>query len=155
MKGWLLDTNVLSALIAVRGAPSVKSWAASQPEESLYLSVLSLAEFDKGIAHLDPHDPARHRYIAARDALEARFGNRVLSVDDDIVRLWGTISGEIKRTTRQAPPVIDCLLAATAIRYRLYLVTRNVRDVKLCGAAVFDPWNDDAAAFPIRPKTAP
>ncbi|WP_226896183.1 hypothetical protein [Polymorphobacter sp. PAMC 29334] len=41
--------------------------------------------------------------------------------------------------------MIDTLLAATAIEHDLYLVTRNVRDVRLSGAAVFDPWDDDPA----------
>ncbi len=33
-----------------------------------------------------------------------------------------------------------------------HLATRNVRDVRHSGAAVFDPWNDDPAAFPLKPQ---
>ncbi len=46
--------------------------------------------------------------------------------------------------------MIDTLLAATALESRLYLVTRNVKDVASCGAAVFNPWEDDAQNFPVR-----
>lgn len=49
-----------------------------------------------------------------------------------------------------APPMIDTLLAATAIEQDLYLVTRNVKETRPSGAVVFDPWNDDAETFPLR-----
>jgi predicted nucleic acid-binding protein len=148
----LLDTNVVAALINPSGAPSVKAWAAAQDETSFYLSVLTLAEYDKGIYNLADDHVDRPRYIAARDALADRFGDRVLSLSDDIVRRWGRISGEVKRASNHAPAVIDTMLAATAIEHDLYLVTRNARDTKPSGATVFDPWNDDADKFPLSPK---
>ena len=55
----------------------------------------------------------------------------------------------MKRASGHAPPVIDAMLAATAIEHDLYLVTRNVKDTKPTGAMVFDPWNDDAKMFPL------
>ena len=152
MKGWLLDTNVVAALINPRGAPSVKTWAAAQDEATFFISVLTLAEYDKGIHNLAPDHEDRPRYIAARDALAARFGHRVLSLDDSSVRQWGRISGEVKRESGHAPPVIDTMLAAAAISHDLYLVTRNVRDTRPSGATIFDPWNDDAEKFPLSPQ---
>lgn len=154
MRGWLLDTNVVAALINPQGAPSVKSWAAGQDEETFFISVLTLGEYDKGIYNLPDDHADRPRYIAARDALADRFGDRVLSLSDDVVRRWGRVSGEIKRTSGHAPPVVDTLLAATALEHDLYLATRNVKDTRPSGAAVFDPWNDDAGLFPLSPKTA-
>ncbi len=149
MKGWLLDTNVISALINPNGAPSVKTWAQDQNENHFYLSVLTLGEYDKGIHNLSPEHPDRQRYIASRDALEERFKGRVISVNDRVVRLWGEISGRVKRETGQAPQVIDTLLAATSIEHDLYLVTRNIKDTKESGAVVFDPWNDEPVRFPL------
>lgn len=147
----MLDTNVVAALINPNGAPSVKTWAAGQDETSFYLSVLTLAEYDKGIHNLPDDHIDRPRYMAARDALAERFGDRVLSLHDDIVRRWGRISGEVKRASNHAPAVIDTMLAATAIEHDLYLVTRNVKDTRPSGAIVFDPWNDDAGQFPLSP----
>jgi toxin FitB len=149
VKGWLLDTNVISTLINPNGAPSVKIWAQGQNEDHLYLSVLTLGEYDKGIHNLNPEHPDRQRYIASRDALEERFKGRVISVNDRVVRLWGEISGRVKRETGQAPQVIDTLLAATSIEHDFYLVTRNVKDTKESGAVVFDPWNDEPVRFPL------
>jgi len=152
LKGWLLDTNVVAALINPQGAPSVKAWAASQDERLFHISILTLAEYDKGIHNLRENHIDRPRYAAARDALEVRFGDRVLSLEDAIVRRWGCLAGQIKRDAKHAPPVIDTMLAATAIEHDLYLVTRNVKDVRSSGATVFDPWTDDIARFPMSPR---
>lgn len=152
MRGWLLDTNVVAALINPQGAPSVKRWVAGQDEETFFISVLTLGEYDKGIHNLPDEHADRPRYIAARDALAERFGDRALSLSDDVVRRWGRISGEVRRASGHAPPVIDTMLVATALEHDLYLVTRNVKDTKSSGATVFDPWNDDAAMFPLSPK---
>jgi predicted nucleic acid-binding protein len=149
VKGWLLDTNVIAALINPNGAPSVKAWAAVQREPRLFISVLSLGEYDKGVHNLAPDHPDRSRYIAARDALAGRFAGRVLPVSDPVVRRWGEISGSVKRASGHAPAVIDTLLAATALENDLFLVTRNTRDVQHSGAAVFNPWLDDPAQFPL------
>ena len=149
MKGWLLDTNVVAALINPNGAPSVKAWAAAQPEHRMYLSILTLGEYDKGIHNLAPDHPDRSRYIAARDALQGRFAGRVLSVDDAVVRRWGEISGATKRQTGHPPAVIDTLLAASALEHELFLTTRNIRNVQHSGAATFNPWDDDPAQFPL------
>lgn len=149
MIGWLLDTNIVAALIAPEGAPSVKAWAAAQPEERMFLSILTLGEYDKGIQYLPEDDVNRSRHAGARDALEERFAGRVLPLSNEAVRRWGAVSGTVKRDTGHPPPVIDTLLAATAIEHDLYLVTRNVKDVRRSGAAIFDPWNDDPADFPL------
>lgn len=149
MIGWLLDTNVVAALINPNGAPSVKRWAEGQSERTFYLSVLTLGEYDHGIHNLPDDHPDRSRYIAARDTLEARFAGRVLPVSDAVVRHWGRISGARRRTTGRPPQVIDTLLSATAMEHALFLVTRNTKHVSASGAAVFDPWTDDAADFPI------
>ncbi len=151
MIGWLVDTNVIASLIAPNGAPSVKAWGRMVDERRLFISILTLAEYDKGIANLPGDDPSVQRYIAARDALEARFSARILSLNDSIVRRWGAISGRVKREAGHPPPVIDTLLAATAIEADLYLVSRNTKDLQHCGAAVYDPWRDDIGAFPLRP----
>lgn len=115
----------------------------------MYLSILTLGEYDKGISQLATDHPNRSRYMSARDALEARFAGRILSVDDAVVRRWGAISGMVKRDTGHAPSVVDTLLAATALENAMFLVTRNVKDVRHSGAAIFNPWDDDPARFAL------
>ena len=149
MNGWLLDTNVIAELARRGGEPRVLSWAAAQDEARLFISVLTLAEYDQGVHNLPPASPARARIEAEVAGLERRFAGRVLSVGDAVVRRWGRIGGMVRAATGRAPPVIDALLAATAIEHGLHLVTRNVRDVRTTGASVFDPWRDDPAGFAL------
>ena len=153
MIGWLIDTNVVASLIAPNGAPSVKAWGQIVDEDKLFLSILTLAEYEKGIANLADDDSNRPRHIATRDALEARFQGRILPLGNRVVRRWGEVSGRVKRETGHPPPVIDTLLAATAIEAELYLVSRNRRDLQRSGASIFDPWNDDPVRFPLSPAT--
>ena len=150
MTGWLLDTNVVAELANAHGAARVHAWATAQNERHLHLSVLTLGEYDKGLHNLPSDSPVRPRVAAALVALEARFAGRLLPVSNAVVRRWGAICGTVKRTTGQTPPVIDTLLAATALEHGLCLVTCNIRDVQHSGAAVFNPWTDDPA--PRRPQ---
>ena len=49
MKGWMLDTNVISELRKPSCDPSVKAWSDAQPVISLYMSTVTLAEIRYGI----------------------------------------------------------------------------------------------------------
>jgi hypothetical protein len=143
VKGWLLDTNVIAEVSGARPDPRVAAWFEAQPEHTLYLSILTLAEYRKGIERLEPADKLRQRLEHAVAALAERFEGRVLPVSNDVALRWGAISGQVKRLTLHSPPVIDTLLAATALAHNLYLTTRNVTDVAESGATIFNPWKDD------------
>lgn len=147
MKGWLLDTNVISEVSGARPDPKVAKWIDSLPEHQFFLSILTIGVYQKGIYHLPPGDKRRPRLQRSVVALQARFSGRVLSVSDQVLLRWGAISGEAKRRTGHSPTVIDTLLAATAIEHDLYLATRNVADVAHSGATVFNPWKDDPELF--------
>ena len=140
MNGWLLDTNVVAELAKSRGTVRVAAWAAAQDEALLFITILTLGEYDKGLHNVPPDSPLRPRIAAGIAAMEVRFAGRLLPLTDAIVRRWGAVSGEVKRQTGQTPPVIDTLLAATAIEHDLCLVTRNLRDVRHSGAMLFNPW---------------
>jgi predicted nucleic acid-binding protein len=137
--GFLLDTNVISELIKPRPSPKVARWVDDTDESLLHLSVLTLGEIRKGISSL----PSSSRRAAlenwfANDLL-ARFSGRILPVDLPTAERWGELTGSA--TARRAPlPVIDGLLAATALEHDLTFVTRDTKHVAATGVAVFDPW---------------
>jgi len=149
LNGWLIDTNVIAEIGGARPDARVLHWIQAQPEHTLYLSILTLAEYRKGVEHLPPGDKRRPSLNKAVAALEGRFSGRILSVSDKIAIRWGAVSGEVKRLTGHSPSVIDTLLAATAIDHGLYFATRNVTHIAHSGAAVFNPWKDDVAQFPV------
>ena len=139
MSGFLLDTNVISELVRPRPNPRVTHWLNSIDEELLFLSVLTLGEIRKGTTALA--ESARKVKLEAwlSGDLIPRFDGRVLAIDQAIAERWGQVSGSL--AARGSPlPVIDGLLAATALHHNLTLVTRNARDVALTGVTVFDPW---------------
>ena len=139
MSGFLLDTNLISELVRPKPAPKVTAWIDATDESLLYLSVLTLGEIHKGIASL--------RDTSRRVALEAwldsdlvlRFANRILPIDQAVADRWGRIAAQVA-ATRSSLPVIDGLLAATAMQHNLTLVTRNTKDVATTGVPVLNPW---------------
>jgi predicted nucleic acid-binding protein len=139
MTGFLLDTNVISELIKPKPDPGVVEWVDSTDESLLFLSVLTLGEIRKGIAGM----PKRARRSALEGWLEtslrARFAGRILPIDEAVADRWGVIAATAVAAGVPVP-VIDGLLAATAVEYNLTLVTRNTADVARTGAAVFNPW---------------
>jgi hypothetical protein len=149
VNGWLLDTNVIAEVSGASPDPRVAQWLGSQPEHKLFLSILTIAEYQKGIHHLPLGDKLRPRLQQSVLALEARFSGRVLPVSDQIALRWGAISGEVKRLTGHPPSVIDTLLAATALEHDLYFATRNIAHIAHSGVAAFNPWTDDPAHFPL------
>ena len=139
MSGFLLDTNVISELVRPKPDPSVTDWLDSTDEDLLFLSVLTLGEIRKGIATLN--DPTRkmrlERWLG--QALVPRFEGRILPVDHFVADRWGQIAGAL--ALQGSPlPVIDGLLAATALHHNLTLATRNTSNVAPTGVPLFDPW---------------
>lgn len=135
----LLDTCVIAEY--KRQAPDAKvmKWLASQIEESLFLSVLTIGEIEKGIVKLS----ASKRKTDLEDFLEvllSRFDRRVFSLDTAILRRWGSLTGGLERKGRVLP-IIDSLLAATALEHDLTIVTRNTDDFTGTGARVLNIWD--------------
>jgi predicted nucleic acid-binding protein len=137
VSGFLLDTNVISELVKAKPEPRVTAWIENIDESLLYLSVLTLGEIRKGITSL--RDGARRVSLEAwlDGDLALRFSDRILSIDLDVADRWGRIAGNARK---EPLPVIDGLLAATALHYDLTLVTRNIADIAGSGVAVFNPW---------------
>jgi predicted nucleic acid-binding protein len=134
---YLLDTNVLSETRKKKGDPGVLAFLRAANSSSLYISVLTLGELRKGVAAKKRSDPAAAKALGAWvEGLEFGFADRMLSVDAATARLWGEWSGERPR------PVVDTLLAATAVLHELTFVTRNVRDVRGIQVKLHNPWTE-------------
>ncbi len=132
---WLLDTNVLSETRKKQADPGVIAFLQAADSSALYLSVLTIGELRKGIAAKQRTDPAAAKGLAVwLEGLEFGFANRILSIDTAIARIWGECSGDRPR------PIIDTLLAATAVQHGLTLVTRNTRDVEGIPVKTHNPW---------------
>ena len=139
MNGYLLDTNVVSELVSIKPNPRVLDWMEAADENLLYLSVMTLGEIRQGVAAL-PQSKKRTRLETWLELdLQSRFGGRILAIDGAIADRWGWImaQAQVKGLTL---PVVDGLLAATALQHNLTAVTRNVSDFAVAGLSVINPW---------------
>ncbi len=137
--GYLLDTVLVSEAVKKAPDPNVAAWIETHDENTLFISVATLGEIQKGISRL--HDSKRKEALLAWLAGDVvqRFEGRILPVDNGVALMWGVLQGEAERGGAQLP-VVDCLIAATASVHNLTVVTRNVRDMQRCGVSVLNPW---------------
>jgi hypothetical protein len=135
-----LDTNVISELVKRRPEPRVTAWIDSIDENLLFLSVVTLGEIRRGIALL--RDGSRRVTLEAwlDSDLVSRFTERILPIDRAVADRWGRLAAEAA-SAKSPLPVIDGLLAATALDQNLTLVTRNTKDIAATGVPVFNPWS--------------
>ena len=139
MSGFLLDTNIISELVKPKPEANVTEWVENTDESLLYLSVLTLGEIRRGIAAL-PQSRRRATLEAWLDKdLRARFDGRILVIDQEVADRWGLLTAAA-RNSGIVLPVIDGLLAATALEHNLTLVTRDTGQIPSMGVAVFNPW---------------
>jgi predicted nucleic acid-binding protein len=139
MSGFLLDTNCISEVVRKQPDPLVLHWLDAADESILYLSVLTLGEFRKGLAGL----PQSRRQTLLESWLEldlkSRFSGRILPIDRFIADRWGLLSAEAKRRGKSLS-AIDGLLAATALHHNLTIVSRNVDDFSGTQVPILNPW---------------
>jgi predicted nucleic acid-binding protein len=140
MNGFLLDTNTVSELVSVKPDQRVLDWMEAADENRLFLSVMTLGEIRQGVAAL-PQSKKRTRLETWLEVdLQSRFAGRILAIDGAVADRWGWImaQAQLKGMTL---PVVDGLLAATALHHNLTAVTRNVSDFAVAGLSVINPWD--------------
>ena len=136
---WLLDTCALSEYVRKAPAPEVIRWLDEQDEASLFISVISLGEIEKGILKLRASDPRRSQKLTAwLGKVEQRFAGRILPLDAAALHVWAQIAATAE-LAGQPLPVMDGLIMATAQCHGLTVITRNVQDFTLY-PQVFNPW---------------
>ena len=132
---FLLDTNVVSELRRREPNQEVTSWISSVRATDLYLSALVVGEIRNGIERLARRDrvqaTAYDKWLA--DLLDL-YGDRIVPVTAEVAEMWGRLN------VPDPLPIIDGLLAATALVHDWTLVTRNTADVLRTGVRLLDPF---------------
>ena len=136
---YLLDTNVISELrkSAATVNPLVRDWVSMHSPETLFISVLTVMELEIGVGRIARRDPQQGQRL--RTWLDRRvltgFERRVLAVDLGVARQAALMH------VPDRGPERDTLIAATALVHAMPVVTRNVKDFRLAGIDVVDPWS--------------
>ena len=132
---FLLDTNVVSEVRKKEPNPGVSEWFASVPADQLFLSVLVVGEVRQGIERLIRRDPAQAEiYEQWLYRLVNAYGDRIVPITARVAEVWGRVN------VPDPMPVVDGLMAATALVHGWTLVTRNVGDVASTGVPLLDPF---------------
>jgi predicted nucleic acid-binding protein len=138
---YLLDTNVLSETRRPRPDSAVIAFLETTDEDSLFLSVITLAELRRGVDRL----PSGRRRSALNEWLEndliARFDGRILGIERETADAWGRLMARAERNGR-TPAVLDVWIAAIAVVHGMTVVTRDVADFTPLSDQVFNPWSD-------------
>jgi predicted nucleic acid-binding protein len=136
---YLLDTCVISELVAKQPNLHVVQWVDSIDEDKLFLSAITVGEIKRGIEKLA--DSSRKSALAEwlEGDLLIRFTDRILPIDIPVMLVWGQLTAGLEKQGRRMP-AIDSLIAATCLQGRLDLVTHNESDFAHSGVTVINPW---------------
>lgn len=141
----LLDTNIVSEFMRPAPAPEVVAWLDAQAAESIFVSAITRAEIELGLALMPDGQRKQGLKVAATFMFSEDFSGRCLPFDEDAATCYATISATRTRLGRPIS-VEDAQIAAIAIAHGLLLATRNERDFEsIDGLTVVNPWQ---AALP-------
>jgi toxin FitB len=136
---FVLDTNILSAIMSATPAPEVAAWIAGQPEDALFTTTICQAEILSGLAVM----PEGRRRIALETATQAiftdDFGGRVLPFDTAAAAAYAEMFARRRKTGRATVP-LDLMIAAVAHANGAGVVTRDIGGFEDCGVPLIDPW---------------
>jgi predicted nucleic acid-binding protein len=135
---YLIDTNVISELVASRPNSHVINWFKNISIDSVFLSVITIGEIRKGIEKISDKPRKMKLLMWLEHDLVSMFNKRILPISIEVAERWGRLQHQSKRTL----PAIDSLIAATALHHDMTLVTRNVSDFSHChGLEIINPWD--------------
>jgi predicted nucleic acid-binding protein len=144
VSGWLLDTSVISELRRQCPSERVRSFIAGQRLEDLFVSTVTFAEKRYSIETVG--DPVRRADLSdwLLHRVRPMFDQRVPEVSEDVMFKWRLIVEDGRKVghTFSRP---DLIIAATALRHGLTVVTRDTGDYKLARVPLLNPWVDESS----------
>ena len=138
---YLVDTNIVSATAPSKGASHANLVAGMNDHSAdLYLSAVSIAEIEAGIAGLRRRGAMRRaRDLEAwLETLRHLYSNRVLPFDIAVARIAGRLADHA-RGKGHAPGFADVAIAATAEHHGLTILTHDTRHFEPLGVPLLDP----------------
>ena len=135
---YLLDTCVLAEFRKKKPNQKVLDWLNNQIEPSLFLSVITIGEIQKGISSL----PSSKRRTGLENWLQSliyRYDRRIMPLGIDEMITWGELNGTMAKKGF-AFPFADSLIAATALIHQMTVVTQNESDFKNTGVKLLNIW---------------
>lgn len=136
----VLDTNVLSELLAPNPSPAVVSWLAAQPAAAVFTTAVTEAEILYGLALLPDGRRRQALEAAVRPVFSEDLAGRVLAFDREAAASYAAIAAR-RRAIGRPISQFDAQIAAIAVSRGASIATRNVADFAETGAPVINPWD--------------
>jgi hypothetical protein len=137
----VLDTNVVSEPMKLRGDPAVQAWLDRQVADTLYLTATSLAELLVGVEIL-PNGKRKEGLITGlKDLLTALFDGRILPFDQPAAETYARLISHARANGRVIS-VADGQIASIATTRGFAVATRDVAPFVATGVHVINPWTD-------------
>lgn len=138
---YLLDTNIISELRkaqTLQADKNVVAWAEAIDTSQLFISVVTILELEKGILQVERKDTKQGKVLRAwlDNQVIPAFSGKVLAIDTDIALKCAKLHVPNPKSER------DALIAATALVYKMTVVTRNIKDFENSGVLLLNPWNN-------------
>ncbi|MFK0733731.1 MAG: type II toxin-antitoxin system VapC family toxin [Gloeotrichia echinulata GP01] len=137
---YLLDTCLISELVAKHPNQKVLDWLDAQVPETLYISMITIGEIAKGISKITASKRKESLTKWLNETLPSRFQDRILGIDFSTMVFWGNLVGQLEQNGRPLP-AMDSLIGVIAIQNCLSLVTRNEKDFAGTGVVIINPWS--------------
>lgn len=137
---FVLDTNVLSAMIRLQLEPRVALWIAAQRLDLLFTTSLSQAEILSGLAIMAEGRRRLDLQAAARAMFMEDFEGRVLPFDSEAATAYASIFAARRRAGRPAA-TLDLMIASVALSRGASVVTRDTGGFEGCGITLINPWD--------------
>src|SRR5687768_9862650 len=135
---FLLDTNTFSEILNKRPNKGVTDWFGRTDESSQFISAFTIGEIQKGISKLSV-SRRRNELQEWFERLQNRYEPRILAFTAQSAKIWGRLLVDVERRG-QPLPVIDSLIAATAVEHDLTVITRNAEDFEPAKVKVLNVW---------------
>lgn len=135
----VLDTNVLSELLAPSPSPHVLAWLAAQPAAAVFTTAVTEAEILYGLALLPDGRRRQALEAAVRPIFSEDLAGRVLAFDREAAENYAAIAAR-RRAIGRPISQFDAQIAAIAVSRGASIATRNVADFAETGAPVINPW---------------
>jgi toxin FitB len=138
---YVVDTDVISAFAPGRNVPQAGAAWLEANTASLYLSVVSLAEVEAGVAKLRRGGAFRRAGLLASwlESVLELYNGRILPLDTATARVTGLLV-DLARGKGHDPGFPDAAIAGTALGRGFTVLTRNLRHFTAFEVPVTDPF---------------
>lgn len=144
----MLDTCVVSELLKPQPDPNVLGWVRSEAASDMAISAVTAAELLQGVSRLPGGRRKAVIQAGVTAVLEHTFAERIVPFDGLCAPHFADLTAR-RRAAGRPVQAFDAMIAATALRHGLVVVTRNVADFEVAGLRVVDPWVAGPATNPL------